>query len=41
MAWGRRTSRVDISPLVAVTEAMWGYVLKIAGFEVEPGAWAV
>lgn len=41
LAWGRRGSGVDISPIVAVTEAMWGYVLKIAGFEVEPGAWAV
>jgi len=40
-AWGRRKSGVDISPLVGVTEAMWGYLLKIATFEVEPGAWAV
>jgi len=40
-AWGRRKSGVDISPLVGVTEAMWGHLLKIAAFETVPGAWAV
>ena len=32
-AWSRRSSRVDISPLVAVTLARWGALTKSASYE--------
>jgi hypothetical protein len=40
-AWGRRKSGVDISPLVAVTQAMWAHAVKAPLAEIEPGAWVI
>jgi hypothetical protein len=41
MAWGRRKSGVDISPLVAVTLALWGHSVKAPALSGEPGAWVI
>lgn len=36
-AWARRRASADISPLVAVTSALWGFTARAGGGE--PGAW--
>jgi hypothetical protein len=40
-AWGRRKSGVDISPLVAVTLAMWGHAVKAPLMAGDPGVWVI
>lgn len=40
-AWARRKSGVDISPVVAVTEAMYGHSAGAQLGETEPGAWLI
>lgn len=40
-AWGRRRSGVDISPVVAVTEALWGFTLNEPQDAAEPGVWVL
>jgi hypothetical protein len=39
-AWGRRKSGTDISPVVACTSALWGFMMRAPLVDVVPGAWS-